>query len=179
MKTALRQGTAKDLNIYSANPVHKDPRKSILGWGTFPEWYNGNLINDGVVIKFSTFPGGSIAGKNKGVTAAHKVGHWLGLFHTFQGGCTAVGDSISDTLAELSGAKGCPKGHDTCTGPEYPGTNPIHNFLDYTDDACMDHFTAGQAVRMDNQWAAYRAGETKEPTKMPSTKSPQQCFKRQ
>ncbi|KAF8876727.1 metalloprotease [Infundibulicybe gibba] len=150
MKNTLRQGDEKVLNVYT---VGFNSGAGLLGYSTFPIDYADAPNDDGVVILFSTLPGGSSNRFNLGKTLTHEAGHWVGLYHTFQGGCSGAGDLVTDTPPEALPSSGCPVGRTTCSGGP---ADPIHNFMDYSDDACMDEFTPGQVARIQSQMLTYR-----------------------
>ncbi|KAJ3211178.1 hypothetical protein HDU67_004737 [Dinochytrium kinnereticum] len=152
MKRALRRGTAADLNVYTVG-FTSGSGAGLLGYATFPSSYRRNPIDDGVVLLFSSLPGGSTANYNLGKTLTHEIGHWIGLFHTFQGGCTGSGDQVADTPPQASPSSGCPVGRDSCRGG---GLDPIRNFMDYSFDSCMTGFSAGQYTRAAAQVSLYR-----------------------
>jgi len=148
-KTALHRGGPDDLNLYLA-----DLDDDLLGYATFPS--DTTLARDGVVVLNASLPGGSATDYNKGDTATHEVGHWLGLLHTFENGCARPGDEVDDTPYQADGANvfSCSSKLDTCASK---GKDPVHNFMSYGDDACLSRFTKGQVARMVTTWLAYRA----------------------
>jgi hypothetical protein len=146
-RAVTRRGGANALNIWLVD-------FSYLGISTFPWDYRQKRAVDGIRVHFDSLPGGSIIHFNLGGTATHETGHWLGLYHTFQGGCTNTNDQVSDTPAESTPTTGCPATRDSCPAN---GTDPIHNYMDYSWDSCYEEFTAGQAARAHKMWAAYRA----------------------
>lgn len=150
MKKALYTGDSETLNVYAANIGD-----NLLGWAYFPQDYNhGRDYIDGVVMLDESMPGGNLGKYSFGDTLTHETGHWLALHHTFQAGCSASNDFVTDTPKEAQPQFDCPTGADTCTAP---GEDPIHNFMDYTQDSCMYEFTEGQAQRMNDAWLDFRA----------------------
>lgn len=159
MKTTLRRGGPGTLNLYLNNVRNGD---GLLGYATYPSGYASDPGVDGVVCLNGSVPSGAETPYNFGDTATHEVGHWLGLFHTFEGGCSASaaggGDFVADTPAEASEFYGMPQSNpnrDTC--PTLPGRDPTENYMDYTDDDGLFQFTPGQSQRMDDLHLAFRS----------------------
>jgi len=150
-------------NIDINDPLQK-PSKNInlfigdisdLGSAVFPDWYPENDPRHNIIMNYRSIPGavGALDDYDEGDTVTHEVGHYLGLYHTFQGGCFGSGDEVSDTPPQSSPTFGCPTTRDTCSGG---GADPIYNFMDYSDDCCMYKFTQGQVDRMIDQISTYR-----------------------
>ncbi|MEZ4825430.1 MAG: M43 family zinc metalloprotease [Bacteroidia bacterium] len=128
-----------------------DLGSGLLGYAQFP---GGNPATDGVVIDYAYF--GTIGTATQpfhlGRTATHEVGHWLNLRHIWGDGGCSVDDFVSDTPVSDAPNYGCPNGHISCSTLDM-----IENYMDYTDDACMDIFTAGQKARMQAALAGPRS----------------------
>jgi len=154
MKGLYRKGNQSDLNVYTVGFSNEDA-SGLLGIATFPMDYAAAPQLDGVMLLHSTLPGSKSRQFSLGRTLVHEAGHWAGLYHTFQGGCKSPGDEIEDTPPQATPSKGCPVNRKTCPGTE--GMDPVRNFMDYSDDACMDNFTAGQTKRIKEQLMVYRA----------------------
>lgn len=152
----------KYLNIWVLNFQQND----LLGYAQFPSssglpglnTSGGAAATDGVVIQYqffgskSYFPGGTYGPTyDQGRTATHEVGHYLGLRHIWGDaadgvdGCT-VDDFCQDTPNAAIDNSGCPINVDSCINS--PGLDMVENYMDYTDDICMNIFTGDQKTRM-------------------------------
>lgn len=114
----------------------------LLGYAQFP---GGSANTDGVVIGYQFFGtmGTASAPFNLGRTTTHEVGHWLNLYHIWGDGACGVDDNVADTPASDAANYGCSNGHSSCGS-----TDMVQNYMDYSDDACMNLFTTGQKNRM-------------------------------
>ncbi|MFP5252859.1 MAG: zinc metalloprotease [Actinomycetes bacterium] len=146
-RSVTRVGGPETLNIWLVDFVY-------LGMATFPWDYEKDPAVDGVRVHYGSLPGGVLKYYDEGKTATHEVGHWLGLYHVFQGGCTGEGDYVADTPPQGTPSYECPLGKDSCEGD---GPDSVTNYMDYSDDFCYDRFTADQSTRMGGHWTAYRA----------------------
>jgi hypothetical protein len=141
LKPATFWDASQYMNMWSVNFADG----SLLGFAQFP---GGPANTDGVVSNYTYFgsndaPGVTIPGNfNLGRTMTHEVGHYLALFHTFQGGCSG-GDQCADTPPVDSPNFGCPTTHQSCGNLDM-----VRNYMDYTDDACMNVFTNDQKARV-------------------------------
>ena len=171
MKQALRQSTYATLNIY----FQTDLAGSILGKCTLPSSIGVGVgvgsggrgpvpasvyANDGCNVQAGTMPNGAVAGYNEGKTAVHETGHWLGLLHVFEGNsCDGEGDFIADTPQQSASTDGCPTSPPKDSCPRVAGLDAVHNYMDYSADACYTVFTALQQARMASMWGMYREGK--------------------
>jgi hypothetical protein len=130
------------LNIWVCNLS-----SGLLGYAQFP---GGPASTDGVVIDYAYFgtTGTATAPFDLGRTATHEVGHWLNLRHIWGDGGCGVDDFVSDTPASDGPNYGCAQGHVSCGSVDM-----VQNYMDYSDDACMNLFTEGQSLRMDALFA--------------------------
>ena len=120
------------------------------GLGVYPWSFAENDSSHGLFCGNYTYPG-SAGNFSEGYTGVHEVGHYFGLYHTFENGCTSPGDEVDDTPYQSEANFGCPTSNYSCGSYDDMG-----NHMDYIDDYCQDHFTQGQKDRIDWALETYR-----------------------
>jgi hypothetical protein len=158
----VKPATIWDPTLYMNMWSIKFSNTQLLGYAQFPQTnlsglagQGGSSNTDGVVCNYATFGSSDFndgtfitsAPYDKGRTMTHEVGHYLGLLHTFQGGCNnTAGDYCLDTPASASATSGCPTSRNSCT--TLSGNDMVENYMDYSNDTCMNIFTVDQKARI-------------------------------
>jgi len=142
---------SKYLNIWVVHDI--DPSfaggiGTVLGYAQFPYDAANKPKTDGIIVVYYQVKSGAN-------TLTHEIGHWCGLYHTFQGGCYIFGDQVDDTPPTKDANFGCPTNQNTCSSEKPDVIDMIENFMDYSD--CSHMFTKGQKTRMDDQMTTYRS----------------------
>jgi hypothetical protein len=138
---------------------------TVLGYAQFPWDRSSRPTTDGVVVRadqIGVIGTGQIS--QGGRTLTHEIGHWLGLYHTFQDGCeggtasscSTAGDRVCDTPPVASSSSGCAVGKNSCTSDVPDLQDMVRNYMDYSDGTCMNTYTAGQKTRIYGSLSAYR-----------------------
>lgn len=145
--------SSKYFNVWVVSTIDNDGEQgTILGYAQFPGF--GSAQTDGVVVRadFIGSIGTGASNGSKGRTLTHEAGHWLGLFHTFQGGCNGgfFDDGCDDTPPQAEATQSnCPQNANTCTNDNPDLPNQVENYMDYSNGACQNMFSADQKGRMD------------------------------
>jgi PKD repeat protein len=143
----------KYLNIY----IVKSIPGGTLGYSSFP---GGPADEDGLVVRHNYFGKVGSAAASLGRTGTHEVGHWLGIYHTFNNSCgndvCTDGDYVCDTPPVSTANFGCSVSN-SCSNDSPDLPDQIENYMDYTSETCSNMFTAGQAVRMHSTLANLRS----------------------
>ncbi|HHG85431.1 MAG TPA: PKD domain-containing protein, partial [Bacteroidetes bacterium] len=165
MKALSQWDPYRYLNIWVPRTIETNSTNgAVIGYATFPFNLATQPNLDGVVIH-SGFFGREGDPQYLGRTTTHEVGHWMGLFHTFQGGCagassascTLFGDHVCDTPQAANPNFNCPSGVNSCTDTPIDHPDQIDNYMDYADGICQSRYTQGQKDRMDYHVINYRS----------------------
>ena len=146
------------LNIWVVKRIESSRAGTILGYAQLP---GGPASTDGIVMihdRVGTI--GTANSSGKGRTLTHEIGHWLGLYHPFQGGCSGS-DGVDDTPPVAEASYGCTASQNpnTCN-TDFPNEiDMVENYMDYANGSCMNAFTNGKFARVNGFLASnqYRA----------------------
>lgn len=165
LKGLIQWDPNKYLNIWVPKTIESGfPPLILAGYATFPADFPTSPNLDGIVVA-SPFFGPNSDSLMVGRITTHEVGHWVGLYHTFQEGClgntdttcTTNGDRVCDTPQASIPNNGCPTNVNSCV--DFPIDNPdlVENYMDYSNGICFNMFTQGQKDRMDIQMQTFRS----------------------
>lgn len=143
----------KYFNVWVVATIDNDGEPgTVLGYAQFPGF--GGATTDGVVVRADYI--GSIGTAqstgNVGRVLTHEAGHWLGLSHTFQGGCTGgfpFGEGVDDTSPTAEPNFGCPITRNSCNNDNPDLLDQVENYMDYSNGSCQNMFSEGQKDVMD------------------------------
>ena len=134
----------KYMNIYLVKSI----TGGVLGYSSFP---GGPPDEDGMVVRSNVFGNIGTASSSLGRTASHEIGHWFGLYHTFNNGCGVDlcldGDYVCDTPPQATPSFNCTT-LNTCSNDVPDIDDQKENYMNYTNDACKNMFTNGQKLRI-------------------------------
>ena len=147
MKSHLAINTTHVINIYITYA------EGYLGWAYFPSTYPEDSYMHGPVISSDAIPECNDPLYKYGRTLTHELVHYFGLYHAFQDGCQN-NDGCDDTPGQYNGNNiyECEE-QNTCNSS---GNDPVHNYMNYVNDLCMDHFTDDQFSRIWSQLEVYK-----------------------
>ena len=132
------------MNIY----IVKTITGNVLGYSSFP---GGPPDEDGMVVRHNVFGNTGTASSSLGRTTTHEIGHWFGLYHTFNNGCgsdlCSDGDYVCDTPPQDSPSFNCSI-INSCSNDLPDVNDQKENYMNYTNDACKNMFTEGQKIRL-------------------------------
>ncbi|MDP1725158.1 MAG: M43 family zinc metalloprotease [Bacteroidota bacterium] len=156
----------KYFNVWIVNTIYNGGSGTILGYAQFPFQINQYGSTDGVMLRADQAGVIDLGSTGQsGRTLTHEAGHWVGLYHPFQGGCvgntpsncSSQGDQVCDTPPVSTSTNGCPGTRNSCTNDSPDLPDQIRNYMDYADGNCMNIYTPGQKTRSSSLLNSYRS----------------------
>jgi len=156
---ALYDGNCSTLNVYTTDITEESGEDTPVQGIAVPSDACAFLptvlrIWEFTFIDYSLIPRSQCDDPGKVDTLIHEVGHWIGLYHPFEGGCSGT-DFVEDTPQQTVVNTVCPIGSDTC--PDQEGLDSIHNYMSYTGECCTYTFTEGQKLRSHSFLSIFRS----------------------